>query len=84
MDPVEKWLRSNEFHSVLGQYMKGREADALQQELVSAYQKEFPLVGTVTHKWERSTLGHGELMCTKCKITVLEARALGEENECRG
>lgn len=41
-------------------------------------------VETKAHMWERSQLGHGELMCARCKITVMEARALGEENTCNG
>ena len=28
------------------------------------------------HKWEPSKLGHGNLMCTKCRLTDLEALAL--------
>lgn len=28
------------------------------------------------HKWIKSTLGHGNFMCSKCFITDLEAQAL--------
>ena len=33
------------------------------------------------HDWISSTLGHGEMMCSRCKITNREAAALGE-HEC--
>lgn len=29
------------------------------------------------HNWIKSTLGHGILMCRDCKITILEASAIG-------
>lgn len=35
------------------------------------------------HNWVPSTLGHGETMCTKCKITNREAAVLGELNACK-
>jgi hypothetical protein len=34
------------------------------------------------HDWINSTLGHGETMCSRCKITNREAIALGEINKC--
>ncbi len=34
------------------------------------------------HIWVRSTLGHGDQMCSRCKITNREAAALGELNVC--
>jgi len=34
------------------------------------------------HNWVRSTLGHGEAMCSKCKLTNREAAVLGLINEC--
>lgn len=34
------------------------------------------------HNWVRSTLGHGIQMCSKCKITALEAAALNRLNKC--
>ena len=30
------------------------------------------------HNWVRSTLGHGEFMCTKCYVTNREAAVLGK------
>lgn len=30
------------------------------------------------HDWKPSTLGHGETMCARCKITNREAAVLGE------
>lgn len=32
------------------------------------------------HDWTPSMLGHGETMCTRCKITNREAAVLGENN----
>jgi hypothetical protein len=34
------------------------------------------------HDWIKSTLGHGETMCSSCFITNREAAALGKTNEC--
>lgn len=34
------------------------------------------------HDWVKSTLGHGEQMCSRCKITNREAAALGQLNDC--
>lgn len=34
------------------------------------------------HDWIKSTLGHGESMCRKCKITNREAAVLGQLNTC--
>jgi hypothetical protein len=34
------------------------------------------------HNWVRSTLGHGDTMCSKCKITNREAAVLGKLNMC--
>ncbi len=34
------------------------------------------------HVWEKSVLGHGDLMCSRCKVTDREAGALGEMNIC--
>ena len=34
------------------------------------------------HKWVESTLGHGDVMCSKCLITNREAAMLGELNKC--
>lgn len=36
----------------------------------------------MTHNWIKSTLGHGETMCSKCKITNREAAVLGRLNQC--
>lgn len=36
------------------------------------------------HDWVPSTLGHGNVMCRVCKVTDLEARAIGVFDECRG
>lgn len=35
------------------------------------------------HNWIPSTLGHGETMCSRCKITNREAAALGESLICK-
>lgn len=37
---------------------------------------------TYLHDWVKSTLGHGETMCRRCKITNREAGVLGRMNEC--
>ena len=37
--------------------------------------------GGYAHNWVRSTLGHGETMCTKCCVTNREAAVLGMD-EC--
>lgn len=34
------------------------------------------------HDWVKSTLGHGETMCSRCRITNREAAVLGKLNEC--
>lgn len=34
------------------------------------------------HNWIPSTLGHGNQMCSRCKMTDLEAAALGELEDC--
>jgi hypothetical protein len=34
------------------------------------------------HDWVKSTLGHGEAMCSRCKITNREAAVLGLLNIC--
>lgn len=34
------------------------------------------------HTWIKSTLGHGESMCSKCFITNREAAVLGKMNTC--
>lgn len=34
------------------------------------------------HNWIRSTLGHGETMCSKCHVTNREAAVIGTLNEC--
>jgi hypothetical protein len=34
------------------------------------------------HNWVRSTLGHGDVMCSKCYITNREAVVLGLPNIC--
>lgn len=34
------------------------------------------------HHWIKSTLGHGEEMCSRCFITNREAAALGVSNVC--
>lgn len=34
------------------------------------------------HNWVRSTLGHGEQMCSKCGITNREAAVLNKLNWC--
>lgn len=34
------------------------------------------------HDWVKSTLGHGETMCSRCSITNREAAALGVTNKC--
>lgn len=36
----------------------------------------------MAHNWIKSTLGHGETMCSRCHITNREAAALGQLNEC--
>lgn len=36
------------------------------------------------HVWIKSTLGHGERMCSRCKITNREAAALGLLHKCDG
>lgn len=30
------------------------------------------------HRWIKSTLGHGNMMCAACAITDLEANAIGK------
>lgn len=37
----------------------------------------------IAHDWIRSTLGHGEVMCSRCLITNREAAVLGDLNECK-
>lgn len=37
---------------------------------------------TLKHDWIPSTLGHGELMCARCKMTNREAVALRKLNRC--
>lgn len=32
----------------------------------------------IPHNWIPSTLGHGEAMCSRCRMTNREAMALGE------
>jgi hypothetical protein len=34
------------------------------------------------HEWVASTLGHGETMCSRCRITNREAAVLGRLNHC--
>lgn len=34
------------------------------------------------HDWIKSTLGHGETMCSRCFVTNREAAALGISNSC--
>ena len=34
------------------------------------------------HDWKPSTLGHGDVMCSRCFVTNLEAAALGISNTC--
>lgn len=34
------------------------------------------------HDWVKSTLGHGETMCSRCFITNREAAVLGRSNDC--
>jgi hypothetical protein len=34
------------------------------------------------HEWIKSTLGHGETMCSRCFITNREAAALGVSDAC--
>lgn len=34
------------------------------------------------HDWIKSTLGHGETMCSRCFITNREAAVLGKTNDC--
>jgi len=34
------------------------------------------------HNWIKSTLGHGEVMCSRCYITNREAAVLGTLNTC--
>lgn len=34
------------------------------------------------HDWIKSTLGHGETMCSRCFITNREAAVLGKSNDC--
>jgi len=36
----------------------------------------------MSHDWIKSTLGHGETMCSRCFITNREAAALGLSNSC--
>lgn len=36
----------------------------------------------MNHNWIKSTLGHGESMCSRCFITNREAAVLGKLNEC--
>lgn len=38
---------------------------------------------TMQHNWVPSTLGHGEVMCTQCKITNREAACLGWLERCK-
>ncbi len=34
------------------------------------------------HDWIKSTLGHGETMCSRCFVTNREAAVLGISNDC--
>lgn len=36
----------------------------------------------LNHDWVKSTLGHGEAMCSRCLITNREAAVLGKLNAC--
>ncbi len=36
----------------------------------------------MNHDWIKSTLGHGESMCSRCLITNREAAVLGKLNYC--
>lgn len=36
----------------------------------------------MNHDWVKSTLGHGEAMCSRCRITNREAAVIGKLNEC--
>jgi hypothetical protein len=38
--------------------------------------------GPMLHDWTESTLGHGELMCRRCRMTNREAAVLGELYAC--
>jgi hypothetical protein len=44
--------------------------------------KFFDRASALPHDWIPSTLGHGETMCRRCKITNREAAALGVEDRC--
>lgn len=35
------------------------------------------------HHWQRSTYGHGTLMCTHCKATDAELAVMNELNHCK-
>lgn len=37
---------------------------------------------TANHNWIKSTLGHGETMCSYCMVTNREAAVLGITNTC--
>ena len=39
-------------------------------------QPQFP------HLWRESTVGHGHQQCVRCKITMLEAAAIDQMNDC--
>lgn len=36
----------------------------------------------MNHDWVKSTLGHGDAMCSRCYITNREAAVLGKLNDC--
>lgn len=42
---IQQWLRSAAFHTILGQYMKDREADQLQLDILRAFVAQFPPKG---------------------------------------
>ena len=36
----------------------------------------------MNHDWVKSRLGHGDAMCSRCRITNREAAVLGMLNDC--
>ena len=55
---------------------------SLDPKKCSCLAKLFSIAQAHVHKWTPSTLGHGVEQCTKCKMTVMEAHALGLMNRC--
>jgi len=52
-----------------------------QQDLIALFGPKMPIevVAARMHRWVPSQVGHGNMQCSKCLITDLEARAIGKD-----